>query len=204
MGNPNQTLPNKIRDLMTENKIAQNELVVLVNENNDEIGTMEKIEAHRKGLLHRAFSVFLVNSNNEWMLQQRAAHKYHSASLWSNACCSHPRPAEDVHEAAHRRLMEEMGLTCPLQFAFTFQYHARLEGGMIENELDHVFVGYTDEHPSANPDEVSNWRFVHPDTLAREMKQHPERFTAWFHIAMPRVLHFLNQNPSTSGHLTGH
>jgi isopentenyl-diphosphate Delta-isomerase len=166
----------------------QEELVILVDAEDNEIGLAPKMQAHRTGDLHRAISVFLLNSRGEMLLQRRAFGKYHSSGLWSNACCSHPRRGESPGDAAARRLREEMGISCDLQPAFRFTYRAELEDGLVEHELDHVFVGRTDDTPHADPEEVGEWRWVAIGELQREMRDDPDRFTAWFHIALPRVI----------------
>jgi len=165
----------------------QREKVILVNEHDEAIGTMEKLEAHQKGLLHRAISVFIFDSQGRLLLQQRAAHKYHSAGLWTNTCCSHPAPGESTLDAAHRRLEEEMGMCTPLTFAFTFRYRAAFDNGLIEHELDHVFVGYTDEVPIPNSEEVAAYRWADRETIDRENSKHPEAYTAWFKLIYGNV-----------------
>ncbi|MFN6378835.1 MAG: isopentenyl-diphosphate Delta-isomerase [Flavobacteriales bacterium] len=163
------------------------ESVVLVDAYDNELGTMEKMEAHEKGLLHRAFSVFVFNNNDELLIHRRAIEKYHSGGLWTNTCCSHPRPGEDLSNAAHRRLMEEMGFDCELQHSFSFVYHAQLDKGLVEHELDHVFIGLFNGVPNINRDEVCEWRFVGLKELSEEMQNHPEMFTEWFKIALPII-----------------
>jgi isopentenyl-diphosphate Delta-isomerase len=158
-------------------------MLVLVNENDDVVGSAAKTRVHREGLLHRAFSVFVTNAAGEHLLQRRAAHKYHSAGLWSNTCCSHPAPGETVLSAAHRRLREEMGFDCPLTPAHSFIYRAELEGDMIEHELDHVLIGSFEDEPLPNPEEVSEWRWASPAAIDRELASQPERFTYWFRVA---------------------
>lgn len=161
--------------------------VVLVTENDEAIGLMPKLEAHEKGVLHRAFSVFIFNSKNEMLLQRRAFGKYHSEGLWSNTCCSHPFPGEPVHEGAVRRLREEMGIEADLTFMYTFQYRADLENGLTENELDHVFVGVTDAVPHIDPSEASDYKYLTiPDILA-DIDQNPQAYTEWFKICMPVI-----------------
>jgi isopentenyl-diphosphate Delta-isomerase len=163
-------------------------MVVLVDSSDAAIGVMEKMEAHVKGELHRAFSIFILNDNNQMLLHQRAAHKYHSPALWTNACCSHPLPHEDVLEAAHRRLNEEMGLACDLQKSFHFIYKAELENDLIEHELDHVFIGYTNNTPTHNKEEVMDWKWMDIDDLILEVNDNPHLFTSWFKIALPQVI----------------
>jgi isopentenyl-diphosphate Delta-isomerase len=166
----------------------QEELVVLVDADDREIGVSPKMRAHRNGDLHRAISVFLFNSRGEMLLQRRASGKYHSSGLWSNACCSHPRPGESAHAAAMRRLEEEMGIRCDLQPTFRFTYRAEFDSGLVEHELDHVFLGETEEDPRVDPEEVGEWRWTSIAELRAEMLAEPDRFTAWFHIALPRVM----------------
>jgi isopentenyl-diphosphate delta-isomerase len=160
------------------------EQVVLVDSSDNEIGAMEKMEAHLQGLLHRAISVFIFNSKGELLLQQRAAGKYHSSGLWTNTCCSHPRPGEDVKDAANRRLYEEMGLKCPLREAFSFTYKAELDNQLTEHEFDHVFVGTTDDTPDADASEAAGWKYMALPELAQDIKAHPEKYTEWFKICL--------------------
>lgn len=161
--------------------------VILVNELDEEIGFMDKMEAHEKGLLHRAISVFIFNSNNEWLLQQRAKHKYHSGLLWSNTSCTHPMKGEDEFAAANRRLEEEMGMEASLKKLFNFQYKAYLDNDLIENELDHIFVGYTDKKPVINEAEVCNYRYISTKELELEIKNNPENFSEWFKLLFERI-----------------
>ncbi|MFT5141456.1 MAG: isopentenyl-diphosphate delta-isomerase [Rhodothermales bacterium] len=164
------------------------ERVVLVDKDDVPVGEMEKMEAHRLGVLHRAISVFVFDRKGDMLLQRRAAVKYHSPGLWTNTCCSHPRPNEDVQDAASRRLGEEMGLACELHRRFSFTYRAEFEGGLIEHELDHVFVGRSDDVPRPHPDEVSDWRYASVPQVRSEMELHPERFTPWFRICFERAV----------------
>jgi isopentenyl-diphosphate delta-isomerase len=161
-----------------------NEWVVLVDDNDSETGIMPKLEAHEKGVLHRAFSVFIFNSKGEMLLQQRATNKYHSGGLWTNACCSHPRQGESVTDAANRRLMEEMGLKCALTETFSFIYKAALEHGLTEYEYDHVLAGVTDEKPAINLSEVSGYKYVTKEGLKYDMAALPEAYTEWFKICI--------------------
>lgn len=163
------------------------EEVILVTEGNEPIGTMEKMDAHRKGVLHRAFSIFIFNERNEMLLQQRAKTKYHSSGLWTNACCSHPRPHENTETAALRRLREELGFTTPLTKIFEFQYNAAFDNGLIEHEYDHVFIGTYTGKISPNPDEVQDYCYKKLDEIANTIKTHPHKYTAWFLIAFPKV-----------------
>jgi isopentenyl-diphosphate delta-isomerase len=164
------------------------EYVVLVDEQDQEIGQMEKMEAHRLGLLHRAFSILLFNSKGELLLQQRAAHKYHSPLLWTNTCCSHQRPGETTLMAAERRLREEMGLSAPLQSAFNFLYKANLDQGLSEHELDHVVFGYTNQDPIINPEEVQAFQWITIDQLSEQLKNNPQTLTVWFQILLEQHL----------------
>jgi isopentenyl-diphosphate Delta-isomerase len=158
------------------------EQVVLVDEQDNETGIMEKLQAHLEGRLHRAISVFIYNSEGALLLQQRAPGKYHSAGLWTNTCCSHPRPGETAIDAARRRLYEEMGIGCELKEVFSFVYKARLENDLTEHEYDHVFAGVTDAVPSPDESEVSGWKYVNTDTLAADIETNPEQYTEWFKI----------------------
>ncbi len=157
------------------------EQVVLVNEQDQALGTMDKLEAHRRGTLHRAFSIFLFDEKGRLLLQRRALEKYHSGGLWTNTCCSHPRPGETVDQAAVRRLREEMGMTAALERRFTFIYKADVGQGLVEHELDHVLFGQTTGTPVPDPAEVMEWRFAQLDELGAEMRASPEKFTAWLH-----------------------
>ncbi len=161
---------------------TEKEFVILVDEQDNELGTMEKLEAHQQGKLHRAISVFIFNSKKQLLLQKRAEGKYHSPNLWTNTCCSHPRQGEGTRQAAVRRLQEEMELSCPLKHAFSFIYHAAMENGLTEYEFDHVFTGIADGIPKPDPTEVAQWRYVSVDKLDDELKKNPEQFTEWFKI----------------------
>jgi isopentenyl-diphosphate delta-isomerase len=168
------------------------EWVVLVDEQDVEIGKMEKMEAHEKGVLHRAFSIFVFNEAGELLLQRRAAEKYHSALLWTNTCCSHPRPGETIEEAGLRRLKEELGFSLPLEKVLHFVYKAPFSNGLTEHEFDHVLVGYYGREGGSpeirpNPEEVSEWKWVHPERLVKDLAQHPEWYTAWFQIVWEQV-----------------
>ncbi len=169
------------------------EHVVLVNTLDQDQGTMEKMEAHRSGQLHRAFSVFILNSRGELLLQQRAHHKYHSGGLWTNTCCSHPRTGESVLEAGDRRLMEEMGMRCQLSKGFDFIYRSELDGGLVEHEFDHVLFGVSDLPPQPNADEVADFRYVSFARVREEMSADPERFTTWFRICFERAADHLGK-----------
>ncbi|MFC4231929.1 isopentenyl-diphosphate Delta-isomerase [Parasediminibacterium paludis] len=172
------------------------ETVVLVNESDVEIGLMEKMEAHEKAMLHRAFSVFIFNRKGELLLQQRALRKYHSGGLWTNTCCSHPRPHEDIKAAAHRRLREEMGFDTELVKAFDFTYKAEFTNGLTEHEFDHVFIGTYDDLVQPNFDEVENYAYRALPLIEAALKNNPDFFTEWFHIAFPKVVSWLAENKS--------
>ncbi len=175
--------------------IMQEEQVILVNENDEQIGLMEKMKAHIEVHLHRAFSVFVFNSRGELLLQQRALSKYHTPGLWTNTCCSHPRNGETLQQATSRRLREEMGMQCELSKAFDFIYKADVGQGLTEYEFDHVFFGYSDDLPSINKDEVEHYRYAKLTDIRNEMEANPEQFTVWFRIAFDRVeQHFLIKN----------
>jgi isopentenyl-diphosphate delta-isomerase len=164
------------------------EYVILVNENDQEIGKMEKQEAHEKGLLHRAFSVFIFNDQKELLLQQRALTKYHSAGLWTNTCCSHPRVNETIVEAAHRRLQEEMGFDCFLDVKTSFIYKADFDNGLTEHEFDHVLVGNFNGEVIINSAEVASYKWVELDWLKQDMVNNPNTYTAWFKIISKNIL----------------
>ena len=161
--------------------------VVLVNETDEQIGTMEKMAAHRNAVLHRAFSVFIFNSKGEMLLQQRAQRKYHSGGLWTNACCSHPLPGEDTGAAARRRLTEEMGFQTPLEKIFSFTYRSEFDNGLTEHEYDHVYTGVFDGPIYANKEEVNDYCFKKMSEIATTLNSHAQKYTAWFHIAFPLV-----------------
>jgi len=163
------------------------EQVVLVNEHDEAIGTMGKLRAHQEGALHRAFSVFLFDEHGRLLLQRRAAGKYHSAGLWTNTCCSHPRPGEHLTDAARRRLTEEMGINVDVEHRFSFLYKAGFDNGLYEHELDHVFFGNYSGTPQPAPDEVDDWKYLHPDALEADMAAHPERYTVWLRECWLRV-----------------
>ncbi|MDH2205683.1 MULTISPECIES: isopentenyl-diphosphate Delta-isomerase [Empedobacter] len=169
------------------------EFVVLVDQDDQKLGLMEKQQAHIAGLLHRAFSVFVFNSKGELMIQQRAASKYHSPTLWTNTCCSHPRDNETYEQAAHRRLGEEMGFDCELEYKFNFIYKAHLENDLIEHELDHVFIGTFDDEPKLNPDEVMAYRWVELDDLKKDMEKNPQNYTAWFKIIFEHYVSYIEE-----------
>lgn len=161
--------------------------VILVNEEDEEIGTMDKLQAHQEGVLHRAFSIFIFNSQGELLLQQRALGKYHSGGLWTNTCCSHPSPGESLEQATQRRLPEEMGFSCNLNHTFHFIYKANLDKQLVEHELDHVFIGTSDITPQPNPSEVCAYKYVSKDDIRQELSKFPENYTEWFKICFQRA-----------------
>lgn len=164
------------------------DLVILVNENDEQTGVMPKLEVHEKGLLHRAISVFIFNSNMEMLLQRRSQQKYHSPGLWSNTCCSHPAPGELAIDAAQRRLMQEMGLKTKLSHLFSFTYKVDFENGLTEHEFDHVFVGITDDIPASDPVEVMDHRYVNSHELLKSVRDESHLYTEWFKICVKKVL----------------
>ena len=164
-----------------------NEVVILVNKKDVELGTMEKMETHVRGKLHRAISVFIFNRNDEMLLQRRALEKYHTAGLWSNSACSHPRINEKPIDSAERRVFEEMGLNVKLKFIFKFLYKAKLDNNLIENELDHVFIGTSDEKPNINVNEVCDYKYIYENELNLLIKKECESFTPWFKECYKKV-----------------
>lgn len=158
------------------------EKVILVNEKDEQIGLMEKIEAHEKALLHRAFSVFVFNDKNELMIQQRAHSKYHSPGLWTNTCCSHQREGETNIEAGKRRLQEEMGFKTDLKDTISFIYKAPFDNGLTEHEFDHILVGNFEGQPDLNPDEVAAWKWMSLEDIQKDMQENPDIYTEWFKI----------------------
>lgn len=173
---------------MTEEK------VILVNEQDEPVGLMEKLEAHEKAVLHRAFSVFVLNDKNEVMLQQRAGHKYHSPLLWTNTCCSHQREGESNLEAGIRRLYEEMGFSTGLKELFHFIYKAPFDNGLTEHELDHVMIGYYNGEPKINPEEVENWKWMGIEAIKDDIQTQPENYTVWFKIIFDEFYHYLEEH----------
>jgi isopentenyl-diphosphate delta-isomerase len=168
------------------------EYVVLVDEQDHPIGLMEKQAAHIGPHLHRAFSVFIFNSQGELLMQQRALTKYHSPGLWTNTCCSHPRAGETLEEATSRRLMEEMGMTCPMHEVYTFIYKAPVGQGLTEHEFDHVFIGQSDDIPNINTDEVASWKYMRLDDLKKDLELYPELYTEWFKITFEEMTRHAN------------
>jgi isopentenyl-diphosphate delta-isomerase len=167
--------------------------VVLVDSQDNELGKMEKLEAHEKGLLHRAFSIFLFNSKGEMLIQQRALSKYHSPGLWTNACCSHPAPNESIIQAGNRRLKEELGLSTELVDAFNFEYRETFENNLTEHELDHVLVGYSEQNPILNKEEAKDYRWITWANLLEEINLNPENFTIWFKIILTKHIEKLQK-----------
>ncbi|SES91507.1 isopentenyl-diphosphate Delta-isomerase [[Clostridium] polysaccharolyticum] len=164
-----------------------NKLVICVDEQDNGLGVMEKMEAHEKGILHRAFSIFVWNQKEELMIHQRALEKYHSGGLWTNTCCSHPQPGEELLESAHKRLIAEMGFDCNLKESFSFLYQTEFEDGLVEHEFDHVIMGCYEGAATPNPEEVCDYKWVPLDELERDMKVNPKKYTVWFRIAMEKV-----------------
>ncbi|AFY70531.1 isopentenyl-diphosphate delta-isomerase [Thalassoporum mexicanum PCC 7367] len=167
------------------------ETVILVDRQDQPIGTAEKMAAHRQGSLHRAFSIFVLNAQDQLLLQRRAAHKYHSGGLWTNTCCSHPRPGETTPAAAQRRLQEEMGFSCDLREIFSFVYQAQLDRGLIEYEFDHVFLGRFDGVPQLNPEEADAYEWIEVAELQAEIRKHPDRYTYWLKDCIDRFADYL-------------
>ena len=170
------------------------EQVILVDVDDCEIGVMEKMEAHKQAVLHRAFSVFLFNPQGKMLLQQRALTKYHSAGLWTNTCCSHPRPGETLENAVSRRLIEEMGITTKVFKAFDFIYQAELPDNLNEYEFDHVFIGNYDDEVRPNHLEVANFVYQSIEEVEANLQSHPEKYTVWFKIAFPKVVAWYQSN----------
>ena len=170
--------------------------VILVNEKDEVTGTAGKMEAHQTGLLHRAFSIFVFNSQGDMLLQQRAIDKYHSGGLWTNACCSHPNPGEQIQEAAQKRLKEEMGFVIPITKSFEFVYKTNFENGLTEYEFDHVFVGEYDGPVNYNKEEVMDFSYKSMNDIKTSLQTHPEKYTAWFHLAFPGIENWWKENYS--------
>ena len=172
----------------------EEEQVILVNDKDEAIGLMPKMEAHEKALLHRAFSVFVLNKNNEIMLQQRAAEKYHSPLLWTNTTCSHQRDGESNIAAGTRRLQEEMGFTTELKELFSFIYKAPFDNGLTEHEFDHVMIGYYNDAPNINRDEAESWKWMAIEAVKDDMQANPDTYTIWFRIIFDEFYHFLEEH----------
>lgn len=183
------------------------EYLILTDHKDQFVGMMEKHLVHKLGLLHRAFSIFIFNTRGEILLQQRAYDKYHSGGLWSNACCSHPRFEEEICNAVSRRLWEEMGIRTDTDFAFSFIYKTDFKNGLTEHEFDHVYFGITDEIPMPNKTEVNNWKYMKLSDLKYDIGQHPQKYSEWMKICLPKVMryfnnHFLNFSPEIYGHVS--
>lgn len=178
--------------------IAKEQLLVLVNENDEPVGLMEKMEVHQKALLHRAFSVFLFNSKGEMLLQRRALEKYHSGGLWTNTCCSHPYPDETPSQGATRRMREELGFETSVNPAFSFIYKAALDNELTEYEFDHVLIGEYDGQVFPNKDEVVDYCYMNMDELRGNIANHPDNYTEWFKIALPMLEEYLDKNNAMS------
>lgn len=170
--------------------------IVLVDENDRQLGTMEKMETHEKGLLHRAFSIFIFNKNGEMLLQQRSLTKYHSGGLWTNACCSHPAPGEETIIAAQRRLQEELGFTTSIEKIFDFVYKADFENDLIEYEFDHVFTGEFEGEIIANKEEVKDYCYKSVQEIQQDLHHHSQKYTAWFQLAFPKIKDWWNKRYS--------
>ncbi|HNB81938.1 MAG TPA: isopentenyl-diphosphate Delta-isomerase [Chitinophagaceae bacterium] len=174
--------------------------VILVDENDLEIGLCEKMKAHREGILHRAISVFIFNTGGDLLLQQRSVEKYHSAGLWSNTCCTHPFPGEGTMKAAERRLKEEMGIVTPLNPLLQFVYHQPVGNGLTEHEYDHVFTGICNENPHPDPSEVQDWLYISPTEIQKRLKSEPQQFSAWFQLCFHQVMDEMKKQFPDSGH----
>jgi isopentenyl-diphosphate delta-isomerase len=164
--------------------MLMSETIILVDEEGNQVGTGEKLEVHRAGLLHRAFSIYVFNNKGEMLLQERALGKYHSGGLWTNTCCGHPRVEEEIEPAAHRRLMEEFGFECELSEISTFRYKVALDHGLTENEFLHVFIGHGNVLPQPNPEEIGNWKWVSVLEVTKDIANHPQHYTEWFKLIM--------------------
>ncbi len=164
------------------------EELIIVDIKDKEIGSGEKMQVHKDGKLHRAFSIFVFNSKNELLLQKRAKIKYHSGGLWTNTCCGHPRVGEETIDAALRRLKEEVGFDCPLKETFNFIYKAKLDNNLFEHEFDHVFIGKHDQDPIPNPEEVEDWKWIDLKDLLKDVKCNPQNYTHWFNVSMEKVV----------------
>lgn len=165
----------------------------MVDDNDNELGSIEKMEAHRNSLLHRAISVFIINHTGKWLIQRRAINKYHSGGLWTNTCCTHPQPGETSIQAANRRLNEEMGIKTNLTEIFQFKYKDLLDNELTEHELDHVFIGIADEEPIINTNEVAEWKYISYNQLIADINKNPKSFTVWFRRIIERVNQHVNQ-----------
>ncbi|MCX8470581.1 MAG: isopentenyl-diphosphate Delta-isomerase [Chitinophagaceae bacterium] len=172
----------------------QEQLMILVNEQDEQIGLMPKMQTHELGILHRAFSIFLFTEDGQMILQKRATQKYHSPGLWTNACCSHPMQNETIEDAAKRRLQEELGIAIPLQYAFHFIYKANMGNGLTEHEFDHVFIGHFHHHIEFNTEEVAAIKIISLPELEIDMENNPNDYTVWFKIAYPQLKQWMNHS----------
>jgi isopentenyl-diphosphate delta-isomerase len=170
------------------------DLLVVVDENDNELGVMDKLSIHKSGVLHRAFSLFIFNSKGELLLQKRANDKYHSAGLWSNSCCSHPREGETISQAITRRLYEEMGISCSAEFKFSFIYKVDFNNGLKEHEFDHVYFGRSNAKPIPNFDEVQDWKYIDLEKLEEEITLNPQDFSEWMKICLAEVKEYFQQD----------
>jgi len=164
------------------------DFILLVDENDKEVGIGEKIKTHQEGKLHRAFSIFVFNSKGQLLLQRRAKSKYHSGGLWTNTCCSHPRSGEDIEKAVHRRLKEEMGFDCELKEIFSFIYKVKFNNDLFEHEYDHVFIGKFNGEPIPNPEEVDEWKWVDMEELKKDIEKNPDSYTYWLKESIDKVI----------------
>ena len=176
---------------LTHNPMGDN--VILVDKNNKEIGVEEKLKAHKKGKLHRAFSIFVFNSKKELLIQQRAKEKYHCGEIWANTCCSHPRPNETYNNAIHRRLREEMGFNCKLKKLFCFIYKVKFPNGLTEHEYDCVFVGKSNAKPNPNSKEVMNYKWISLEDLKNDISKYPNKYSKWLKISLSKMEYKLEQ-----------
>src|SRR6266404_1505817 len=199
--NGRRETPRFAKRLNIVTKKTMEDQLILVNENDERVGIGEKLNIHREGLLHRAFSIFILNSHGELLLQRRALNKYHSPGLWSNTCCGHPRPGEQVMIAARRRLKAEMGLDCQLKRVGSFIYRADVGVGLVEHEFDHLLIGHSDLEPTLNLKEAIGWKRAHFATLEREVSDHPEDFTCWLRVIMDTQLHKFDLLPKNGARI---
>lgn len=181
--------------------MTNKEYLILVDENDQPWGKLEKAEVHELGLLHRAFSIFIFNTKGELLMQQRADDKYHSAGLWTNTCCSHPRYGEETADAVERRLVEEMGMNTPVEFAFSFIYKTNFMNGLSEHEFDHVYIAVSDELPKPERTEVKDWKYISLGLLEEELKNNPENYTDWLKICFEQLLGYIKMNHSNKKYL---
>jgi len=168
--------------MIREKEDLEDKKIILVDENDKQIGVEGKMKIHKDGLLHRCFSIMVFNDKGEFLLQKRAVHKYHSAGLWANACCGHPAPGEDIESAAHKRLKQEMGFDCELKESFVFHYRTEFDNGLIENEIDHVFLGKYNGEIRQNPKEVADFKWMKIKDIKEDIQKNPEAYASWFKI----------------------